>query len=73
MNRNENKTDVIQIILTAMFVIVVMVATLAVSEDENPFPTSKPPPTGAMVPAKGARAKGARNAHGTGSISAPSK
>ena len=69
----KHKINVIEMILAAVFTIIVMVATLAVSEDENPFPTSKPPPTGAMVPAKGARAKGARNAHGTGSISAPSK
>ena len=69
----KHKINVIEMIIAAVFAIIVMIVTLAVSEDENPFRSAKPPPTGAMVPAKGARAKGARNAHGTGSISAPSK
>lgn len=54
----KNKIDIVQIILTAIFVIVVMVVTLAVSEDENPFGSAKPPPTSGRAPEHSARIGG---------------
>lgn len=56
----KNKIDIIQIILTAIFVIVVMVVTLAVSEDENPFGSAKPHPTSGRAPERSARIGGIR-------------
>lgn len=67
-----HRLDVVELVLFAIFAIGIMFAAAMATEDENPFPTSKPPPTGAMVPAKWARADGARKAHGTG-VCAPSK
>lgn len=56
----KNKIDTVQIILTAIFAIIVMVVTLAVSEDENPFGSAKPHPTSGRAPEYSARIKGIR-------------
>lgn len=56
----KHKINVIEMILAAVFAIIVMVVTLAVSEEDNPFRSAKPPPTSGRAPEHSARIGGIR-------------
>ncbi len=51
-----HRINVIELVLFALFALGVMFVAAMVSEDDNPFPATRPPPIGASAPVNATRA-----------------